>query len=463
MTDFNKNEEGFKNILLKNQIDLDTDRLWADVSDKLPRKKNRRGFVWFFLGLCTGLVLFSLGTQYLSDNSAVDEEGHLLLESISEVRNSQQEVSGRGETNGEMMFDNMDKSDHRIKTKLVENSVPGSANFNQNTASRSANYTIAYDLPNYIDQESNTKKSTLAAIMKNISDESGVDSLSNNAVNLAKATGTPLHNLVNRGLMPLKYNAELFELPGFATAVQLKDSAPAWAASVYLNAGLAMTSASYTAEGPELEPDELSENESTKTGFLTEFSYQLNHKNGIGFFAGLSYLNQVRVYRDISTEISTENFTGQGVSIDNNGQASFAEMELERTIYRKNYVQVHRFNKDLDIQIGLVFPVMRKNSFSLGTELSANYLLKRWSSGYYLEDNSKTITMFANSQTNPYKTGNQLSTQFAMVMEFQLNRYSIGLSPYYRLRMSSVLKTDSDYLLNQDNYGLSFRLGYQLF
>jgi len=93
----------------------------------------------------------------------------------------------------------------------------------------------------------------------------------------------------------------------------------------------------------------------------------------------------------------------------------------------------------------------------------AFYLIKSWSHGYCLEDNSKTITMFANSNTSLCKTGNQASTQFAMATEFQLNRYLIGLSSYYRLRSSTVLKTDSYFRLNQNNYGLLFRLGYQLF
>lgn len=487
MAELNKKEEKFRDILLDNELELDTSALYDSISDRLPKKKDRRPFLWFFLGVSVGV----LGLLYVSLHDDSDTQAVVLdtsspheIESAADahelntLKNSGQQSIYQDEAT---VTSNVERSE--VKASIVqfdsELSNDSELSFAQNSTEISKANVERIAQESIVDKRDKGQVQSLAFIAENtssesISNDSGAQTNENatepvimpneeiKKVRDELGNGLYLVSIKNLELLPSlktqylnsKHSLDMLAHSGPIQPVFLKQGRR-WRSSIVSAIGMNVVQASYADVSQSSEEiTELFGKEVSRPSLMADVLFKRSHSSGISILAGFSYGSNVSVVSDQSFNRITEQVQVTGETINSEG---FVEQEIttvERTTSIYNDFQLHRHHRFFDIQLGLSQELVQISEFQLSVSGLFRYNILTKNKGYYFDVNQMNITKFAAQEDHPYNNNTSWSTKLALNLEYQLNQHSIGLMPYWVYRPGSIIDPSIGYELHENSYGL---------
>lgn len=462
MTDLNKKEEKFRDILQSSREDIDSAQLWQAIRGNLPGKRNRLPWVWFFSGIVAGMLILYLLLPVVSPEKDNYKESATITEETSSVFGNLND-----KVNTHKPFSSGAWSPEKGPGQTIRKSSTG-----QSEQGSVPGFPLGAALPFASGQFELRVKQGLMSFYANQSRTGDDRSAVRNPFMVYNAIAGDEDMAKDKRVSSLEY------LPASIKGMRVKESpVPVLnnaSGTIQINArqrslqlgyafrsGINMNSSTYKAvSGEMIGVGDGARKEFARPGTMTDVRLNINHASGWGFVTGLSYMTEAVALRDQSFSFSTENFISETATIDQEGYTQSGPVISERTTIREYNRQIHRVHKGLDLLAGISAPILNTRSFTLRSEMLANYRIAGWNRGYYLNNNNETISMFAAGETNPYRTQAIWSGQLALLWQFKGPGYRIGLSPYYRFRTAGLLNKNTGLDLRQNNYGLQISLDW---
>ena len=407
MEGLNKKEEIFKDVLQNNEVQINTTDLWSDISEQLPKKRDRKPFIWFFTGLLSGVMIILLFI-YMGDFPFLNNNS--LVESTEQKKQNENKASLLSEKTLLHANENNSIESSRTTNEIVNNSKT----LNEGTVLGTSNNSSITAHSKAIHKRKTSSYSRPAILFNPVVPEMDVSKMlgifSPREVSASRSFLIPASKIESLSLIAFAPSKLIEKQAQFSPISVSKNSQGAWINALQLRFGSAKSFNTYSQASGEREAlDALSENEDALYGVQTDFRFERRHRSGWAWIAGISYNTNASVFKDQSYSVNTITEIQERELIDNNGFREVEEVMVERTVEEIRNSQTHRVSNQLDIQLGISKSLLTIQRFSLSADALISYNIWARHRGYFFDVDNQTIRKFAAADDHP------IQIQFWMV------------------------------------------------
>lgn len=472
MSELNKKEEQFKDILGGLEIDINTNDLWANIESELPQPKKKRRFgIFFLLGLMS-LTLVAVAWSF--SNATLDDLDTPSTEISTEFSSSTIMATAEGNSlNSETQADSQEGVNHPINNReTVSNSKRVSntntvinKNSNQiNTASHTTNNTKdnITSTPNTFNIDNSP------AIVLNINDSEITNTERFQSLNINSNNNKIELQEERIDLLTIHFtptlSSQLLETANRqriessqSIITPLKQMDRQFIIQLKLGANQNITSIGDINSTGEFDASEF-DFEKDRLGLSGTLALGLE-RNGWRFLAGISYHQQVSSYERNDVLIVKDPSTGiESYKILSDGTVTSQNGTITVTSARDNEISYHRQHKAIDLHATIGKRLWSYKGFVLIADLGLGINAFTNSNGYYLTDKAFGFTKISENDNHPYKNSTSWNAIASMELGYDFGNTRIGLSPFIRYNPNSITAQSHIYSMKNSQVGIQLSL-----
>jgi len=438
----NKQEQIIKEKMKAFRPKVDTDQLWSSLSEHVPEKKKRGGFIYF----AVAAVLLLGITAYFSFSNSIKQDKNIVKEQI--ILNSKDAIVKSNSKANKIEHISDDESKIISEKLEINDNTNANANLNNTLKNRIQSKSIIKSIIDY--KSLNTKNSQINIENNQIVTERVISEnlLAKENKNIRKLSQKEIFSshLLNTKLKPIDHKRKERII---STTLELPKTVSRNYFLWNIGVGFGNFKHSFTAL-----------NEESKS-----YAKYINSKGmpspsvdlGISYhFAKRFFIKTGLNYSQLVTQIHPK--WEKILNEENNIPGGLKQRLVKSASYE---AIAYNYQNSFDIPISFGIGLFRVNNFSISAEAGTLFNIFTYSKGVIYDELYK-LYYYDNNENNPYNKRFDIGWQGAITLDYRLRNFDLYFQPKFSSKSISYqysnIKINEKYSIYDLKVGVRYRL-----